>query len=602
MNEEMENKKLDKSLWKRIFKYLLVHKKILLGLFSILVILATTDAITPLFSRYAIDTYIATRNSDGIIWFAVIYLIVIVIKATTIFGLIYMAEKLFVLVSNDIRKDQFKKLQELSFSFYDQNTIGSLIARLTSDTWRLTGIISWGLVDLIWGSSIIIFVVIIMFTLNVKITLIVLTVIPVLALITIYFRKNILKATRKSRKDNSAITASFNEGIQGATTSKTLVREVKNLSEFNVKTNKLKSSSIRISILSALFYPIVASLGIVGTSLALWSGGILMLNSVITIGTLAAFITYSQQFFFPINDLARIIANFQMAQAAGERVFSLLDAKNTIVDSQKVLDMYGIVKPSDEVPKINGAIEFKNVSFQYKEGEKVLDNFSLKINPGECIAIVGETGSGKTTIVNLACRFYEPTSGEILIDGKNYKDVPLMYTQGNLGYMLQTPHLFSGSIIENIRYGNSNATDEEIIKISKMVKADEFIRKFKDGYDHKVSKGGGGLSTGQKQLICIARAIIANPSIFVLDEATSSVDTHTEQIIQHAISTVIAGRTSFVIAHRLSTIRQADRILVLEKGKVIEQGSHDQLISKKGHYYDLYTSQFIDEQEHTILD
>ena len=603
MTEQTEeyNKNFDISMWKKVMKYILVQWRYLVLLFLSLIILSGLEAVTPLLTRYAIDTYINTQTTDNMHWFAIAYFIIILIKAASIFSLIYLAEKLFVEVSHNIRKDSFKKLQQLSFSYYDKNTVGSLIARLTSDTFRLTGIISWGLVDLIWGSFTIVIVTILMFLLNIKITLTVLGVIPVLVIISLYFQRKILKSTRASRKHNSAITASFNEGIQGATTTKTLVRENKNLEEFDIKTAKLKSAAIKIAILSALFFPIVSSIGILGTSLALWSGGVMVYGGIVTIGTLSAFISYTQLFFYPINDLARIFANFQMAQAAGERVFTLLEANISIYDSEKVLSQYGMVNASDTVPKLSGNIEFKNVCFQYKEGEKVLDNFNLNVLKGQTIAIVGETGSGKTTIVNLACRFYEPTEGEILIDGINYKDIPLMHVQGNLGYMLQTPHLFSGTIKENILYGKLDATDEDVIEASKLVKAHDFITNFKDGYEHKIAKGGGGLSTGQKQLLCIARAIIANPSMFILDEATSSVDTHTEKNIQHAISTIIKGRTSFVIAHRLSTIRQADRILVLDKGRVIEDGSHEDLLLKKGHYYKLYTNQFLEEHEMEIL-
>ncbi|MBN2852558.1 MAG: ABC transporter ATP-binding protein [Clostridia bacterium] len=600
-DDQEYNKSFDLSLWKKVSKYIFRHWKYLILLFLSLAVLSGLDSINPLLTRYAIDNFIETKTTDHLVWFALIYLVAMVIKAFCIFSLIFLAEKLFVEVSHSIRKDAFLKLQKLSFTYYDKNTVGSLIARVTSDIWRLTGIISWGMVDMIWGTFTILTVTVLMFVLNVKITLTVLGVIPILLIASVYFQKKILKSTREARKYNSAITSSFNEGIQGATTTKTLVRENKNLEEFDVKTEKLKSSTIKIAILSAIFFPIVSALGILGTSLSLWSGGVMVFGGIVTVGTLSAFISYTQLFFFPINDLARIFANFQMAQAAGERVFTLLEAEVDIFDNEDVIRKYGVVKPSDEIPKLEGNIEFSNVSFQYKDGEKVLENFNLKVKRGQSIAIVGETGSGKTTIVNLVCRFYEPTEGEILIDGKNYKDIPLMHVHGNLGYMLQTPHLFSGTIKENIVYGNLNATDEEVINAAKLVSAHEFISSFELGYDHVISKGGGGLSTGQKQLICIARAIIADPSIFILDEATSSVDTHTEKEIQHAISKVIKGRTSFLIAHRLSTIRQADRILVLDKGKVIEEGSHNDLIKNKGHYYNLYTSQFLEEKEMDIL-
>jgi ATP-binding cassette subfamily B protein len=410
-----------------------------------------------------------------------------------------------------------------------------------------------------------------------------------------------IKASREARKNNAIVISSFNEGIQGATTTKTLVREDKNLAEFDEKATKLKSSAIRVAIYSALFFPIVTAISTLGTSLALWQGGVMVLGQALTLGTLTAFMSYTVQFFMPVNDLASIMAEMQSAQAAGERIMSLLETEPAIKDSEDVLKKYGVVKPSDKVPKLKGRITFEDVGFKYKDGEKVLDDFSIDVRPGECLAIIGETGSGKTTLVNLASRFYEPTEGRILIDGMDYKDMPLMHIHGNLGYMLQNPHLFSGTIRDNIKYGNLDATNEEIEEVAKLVKAHEFITGFEKGYDHEVSKGGGGLSTGQKQLICIARAIIADPSIFILDEATSSVDTHTERIIQEAISTVISGRTSFVIAHRLSTIKQADRIIVLDKGRIVEQGSHAELIRRKGRYYDLYTSQFLEEHETEIL-
>lgn len=600
-NNEEYKKGFDIKLWKKVFRYIVGYRKLTSMLIAVMVLLAGTDAVMPLMTRYAIDIFVMGRTTESITFFILIYLGLSIIKAITIFLLIYLAEKLMVNIGHDIREEGFTKLQELSFTFYDHNSIGNLVARLTSDTRRLTGIISWGLVDVTWAISLLLMITVIMFTLNVKIALIVLGVVPLLLLISLYFQKMILKASREARKNNAAIISSFNEGIQGATTTKTLVRESRNLEEFDEKATKLRSSAIKVAIYSALFFPIVTAISTLGTSLALWQGGMMVLGSVITLGTLAAFLSYTVQFFMPVNDLASIMAEMQSAQAAGERIMSLLETDPKIKDSGDVIAKYGVVKPSDIVPKLKGSIEFKNVGFRYKDGEKVLDSFSLDVKPGECIAIIGETGSGKTTIVNLAARFYQPTEGQILIDGIDYKEMPLMYIHGNLGYMLQTPHLFSGTIRDNIKYGNQKATDGQIEEVAKLVKAHEFIAEFEKGYDHIVSQGGGGLSTGQKQLICIARAIIADPSFFILDEATSSVDTHTEKIIQEAIATVIAGRTSFVIAHRLSTIRQADRILVLEKGIIVEQGTHAELICNEGRYYDLYTSQFLEEHEVEVL-
>lgn len=598
---ESYNKSFDILLWKKIARLLLKYWKLVLVLVLVMVALAAADALMPLLTRHAIDTFIVQQRTEGLLYFALLYLLLLAVKASSIFFLIYIAEKIMLNVGHDIRVAGFKKLQELSFSYYDQNTVGSMIARITSDTHRLTGIISWGLVDTIWAVSLLSFITVIMLTLNLRIALMVLIVIPFLALVSLYFEKKILSASREVQKNNSIITSAFHEGINGAITSKTLVREEKNLEEFGRKTRAMQTSAVKVAALSALFFPIVSILGVVGTSLAIWQGGVMVAGALLTYGTLAAFISYTLQFFYPINDLARIIADFQSAQAAGERIITLLEAPVGITDSEEVIRKYGEVRPSHHVPKLNGNIVFEQVGFQYKDGEKVLEDFSLEVKAGECIAIVGETGSGKTTIANLICRFYEPTSGRILIDGQDYRDLPLMHIQGNLGYMLQTPHLFSGTIRDNIKYGKLDASEDEVIRAAKLAGAHEFISTFPDGYAHHVSQGGSGLSTGQKQLICIARAIIADPSIFILDEATSSVDTHTEQQLQKAIAEILRGRTSFVIAHRLSTIQSADRILVIEKGRLIEEGNHHQLILKKGHYYRLYRNQFMEEMEGMLL-
>lgn len=600
-NIEEYKKGFDLKLWKKIFRYMAGYRKITLLLIFDMMILAGTDSVMPLLTRYAIDKFVAGKTTEFIGFFILAYLGLSLVKALTIFLLILLAEKLMVNITHDIRSEGFRKLQELSFTYYDQNTIGSLVARLTSDTRRLTGIISWGLVDITWATSLLIMITVIMLTLNIKIALIVLGVVPLLLAVSLYFQKRILKASREARKNNAIIISSFNEGIQGATTTKTLVREKKNLEEFDEKATLLRTSAIKVAVYSALFFPIVTAISTLGTSLSLWQGGMMVVGQAITLGTLTAFMSYTVQFFMPVNDLANIMAEMQSAQAAGERVMTLLETEPLIKDSPGVIEKYGVVKPSDNVPRLKGGITFRNVSFQYANGEKVLDNFNLDVRPGECIAIIGETGSGKTTIVNLACRFYEPTGGEILIDGVDYREIPMMHIHGNLGYMLQTPHLFSGTILENIRYGKLDATLEEVEEVARLVKAHDFIMGFEKGYEHEVSQGGGGLSTGQKQLICFARAIIANPSIFILDEATSSVDTHTEKSIQDAIAKVIEGRTSFVIAHRLSTIKRSDKILVLDKGKIAEQGTHKELISMKGRYYNLYTSQFLEEHEVEIL-
>lgn len=594
-NKEIFNKSIDFALWKKVFRYLSRYWKHVMGIILAMILQAITDATFPLFTEYAIDNIIGKENKEGLWLFALLFFLLLVVKGATVYIFIYLADMVWHLVSHDIRVDGFNKLQELSFSYYDKNATGSLFSRVTSDVNRLTGIISWGIVDTIWAIAMISIMTIFMFMKSVKITLVVLTIIPILVLISIFFQKRILFHSRESRRFNSIITGAYAEGIHGAATTKTLVREESNIKDFDKKTDDLKNASIKSAIYSGMFFPIVAVLGIIGTSLALWEGGILVLGESITIGTLTVFISYTLQFFHPVNDMARVFANFQLSQAAGERVMALLEAPLDIKDSDEVIAKYGHISPDMPVPKLKGDVRFEDVSFWYKEGEMVLDTFNLDVKAGQLIALVGETGSGKTTIVNLACRFYEPSKGTIYIDDQDYKTMPLMYIHKNLGYMLQSPHLFSGTIMENIRYGRPDATEEEVIEAAKMVEAHDFIMKFEKGYEHEVSKAGGGISTGQKQLISIARAIVNDPCIFVLDEATSSVDTQTEKAVQRAISKVLQGRTSFVVAHRLSTIREADVILVIEKGVVIEKGNHKELMTQKGHYYTLYKNQFIEE-------
>ena len=427
---------------------------------------------------------------------------------------------------------------------------------------------------------------------------------PPLAVISFYFQQKILKSWRAVRKTNSRITGAFNEGIMGAKTTKTLVREEANREEFQSLTETMRKSSVHAALLSAMFYPIVISLGGFATAYIIWKGGYdVFTTGAITIGTLTAFANYATQIFEPINNIARTFADMQQSQAAAERVITLLETEPEIADTPDVVEVFGdnFNPKRENWPDLKGDIEFKNVTFKYSGGEKVLSNFNLTVKAGQTIALVGETGSGKSTIVNLVCRFYEPTEGEILIDGVNYKKRSQLWLQSHLGYVLQQPHLFSGTIRENIRYGRLDATDAEIEEAARMVDAEDFILNMEKGYDTDVGEGGNRLSTGQKQLISFARALLANPAIFVLDEATSSVDTETEQKIQRAIQTALEGRTSFIIAHRLSTIRTADRILVIQNGKITEDGTHRELLRKKGYYYNLYTNQFKDEQERSIL-
>ena len=601
--EQEYQKHFDFGLWKKLLQFIHPYKKqmILLGIFMLG--LAGIDIIFPLMSKYAIDHFIIPRSTDGMLTFGLIFALLIVIQAGNVWFFIIIAGKIEMWLCYDIRKKGFQHLQELSFNYYDKTPIGWIMTRMTSDSQRLGETISWGLVDLVWGFTMMFGISIVMLFLNWKLALITLTVVPVLVIISLFFQKRILKAYRKVRKTNSKITGAFNEGIMGAKTTKTLVREDENLKEFQVTTSKMYRSSVQAAVFSALFLPAVLTLGSIGTGLALWFGGEGVILKTISYGTLVAFISYTIQFFEPVRELARVFAEIQNAQASAERIISMMEEKLDIKDGSEITEIYGDILQSkkENWPDIKGAISFRDVSFAYKDGENVLDRFDLDIIAGETIALIGETGSGKSTIVNLACRFYEPTKGEILIDGVDYRKRSLLWLHSNLGYVLQTPHLFSGTIKDNIRYGCLEAKNEDIIRAAKLVNAHNFIMNLEKGYDSEVGEGGSLLSTGEKQLISFARAILANPKIFILDEATSSVDTETEKIIQEAIHKVLKDRTSFIIAHRLSTIRSADRILAIHNGKIIEQGNHHELIKQKGYYYRLYTNQFMEEQEVQLL-
>ena len=608
--EEDYTKRFDLSLWKKIIHLAKPYHKNLLLTMIYMAICAVLDVVLPRMTGYAMDTFIAGQTTDGLGGFSAIYLGLLAIQVAAIFGFQIQSGRVETGTCYTIRKQGFQKLQELPFSYYDRMPVGYLMSRLTNDTQRLGDTIGWSILDLCWGAVFLVSCTVQMLLLNWRLTLVILLVLPPLAIISWKFQKGILESYRQVRKRNSQITAGFNEGINGAKTTKTLVREELNIEEFNAVSADMKKASVRAATLSALFLPIVVSIGSLGTAYALWQGGSSIIKgteimgTVMTIGTLQVFVNYTVSFFQPVRDIARIFAELQSSQAAAERVVSLLETEPDIVDSPEVEAVFGdnFHPKKENWPKLIGDIDFEDVTFRYKDGEKVLEHFNLHVDHGQTIALVGETGSGKSTIVNLICRFYEPTEGRILIDGADYRTRSQLWLQSNLGYVLQSPHLFSGTVADNIRYGRPDAIIEEVQKAARMVGAEDFILAMKDGFNANVGEGGNRLSTGQKQLISFARAILTNPSIFVLDEATSSVDTETEQLIQNAIQTVLEGRTSFIIAHRLSTIRSADRILVIQNGRITEDGTHRQLIAKQGYYYQLYTNQFQEEQGLDILD
>ena len=594
-------RRLDAGLWRRLIGYLKPFYAALFLIMGTQVISAACDTIFPLLTREAIDRFVGGASTSGVAGFALRYGLTVLVQTVCIYIFCLRCGKTEVGINRHIRQLCFRRLQELSFSYFDKTPVGFIISRMTSDTARLGETVAWGLVDLFWSSCYIVITIVAMLMLNVRLALLVLAVMPVIAVAAVWFQKRILAGYRIVRKTNSQITGAFNEGIMGAITSKTLVREQANTEEFAVLTGTMKAASIRAAVLSALFLPIVTSLGAIAVALVLWEGGreVTMLGGTLTIGTLAAFVQYATGIFEPISNIARIFADLQATQAAAERVVSMLETKPEIVDTPEVEAKFGdsFHPLRENWPDLKGDVEFDHVTFHYGGGEEVLHDFSLKVRAGQTVALVGETGSGKSTIVNLICRFYEPNEGVIRIDGVDYRKRSILWLQAHLGYVLQQPHLFSGTIRENIRFGRLDATDEEIEAAARMVDADSFIRAFPNGYDTEVGEGGNLLSTGQKQLISFARALIANPSIFVLDEATSSVDTETEQKLQAAIASALKGRTSFIIAHRLSTIRSADWILVIHEGRIQEQGTHRQLLAKRGRYYELYVNQFREEGE-----
>lgn len=603
--EEQEyTKSFDINLWKKILQFCTKFKRNFVLLLVFGTLLAANNAILPQMTRYAIDTFIIGADLTTLPVYILLYVGLLMANAGLVFGFIYLGGRIETDISAYVREIGFHKLQTLSFSYFDNTPVGWIMARLTSDTFRIGEIVSFGFFDIVWGVFTISFYIIFMLFTDVQLTLVLLAIMPVLVVMSIYFQRKILKAHRESRKMNSKITGAYNEGITGAKTTKTLIRERKNFDEFDALSGGMRKASIRAATISGIYFPLILTVTGIGVAMVLGTGGAAVLGGALTIGTLIAFIQYATQMSEPIGQIAQVLSQMQAAQASTERTLSLIETEPDVTDTEEVTAKYGdFENPNPEVwDAIRGGITFKDVSFHYKTGEQVLSHFDLDVRPGEKIALVGETGSGKSTIINLLCRFYEPTQGEIYIDGMNYKERPQIWLQSNLGYVLQAPHLFSGTVRDNIRYGKLEATEEEIIGAAKAVDAYNFIMKMEKGFDSDVGEGGNRLSTGEKQLISFARAIIKNPSIFVLDEATSSIDTETEQKIQLAIHKTLEGRTSFIVAHRLSTIRHCDRILVIDDGKILEQGTHKQLLRQRGHYYDLYTNQFKKEAEARILD
>lgn len=608
--EDVFSDKLDLSLWGRVFRHALPYKRLLVPLAIAAVSIAMVDASFALVTRWAVDTVVAAGGVTSLWPQILVYSFLTVALSVGVWVFIISAGGLSNNMSHDIRRDCFQRLQELEFAYFDHRPTGWLISRLTSDCDKLARIIAWGSLDLVWAVCLVIMIAIVLVVLHPVLGLLVLSVVPPLIFISAFFQKKLLLSSRDTRKFNSMITASFAEALQGLRTTKALVREQENLREFQGLSTQMYGVSIQNALQSAVYIPIVLTLGSLAAGIALWRGGHGVLDGSLSLGTMVAFIFYAGQFFNPINQIAQVLVQMQGAQAAGERVLSLLDTVPGISDSDEVkanLQKWDKPDRSADVAPDGGdreieSLEFRHVDFAYSDGEPVLKDFNLMVGAGQTIALVGASGGGKSTIVNLAARFYEPTGGEILINGRDLRDRSLAWYQSNLGIVLQGPHLFSGSVRENIRYGRLEATDAEVEEAARSVNADAFIRDLENSYETDVGEGGNRLSTGQKQLVSFARALLANPRIFIMDEATSSIDTETEQLIQQGLKAIFHGRISFVIAHRLSTIRTADCILVIEKGRILERGTHEELLAAEGHYHALYTRQFRQEHEANMFE
>lgn len=591
-------RRIDWGLWRRLLVHVRPHARVVLGLVVCGVILAVVDLGFPLLTRAVIDAITATDAPDlaAVRWVAWAWGGAVVVFGALIWALIVLAGRLASSVSHDLRRAGFARLQELSFSYFDRRPVGWLVSRLTSDCDRIANLLPWFSLDLVWGPSLAIGIAIAMLAIDVPLALAVLLIVPALVLVSVLFQRRMLQSSRLLRRANSRITASIGEAVMGVRTTKSFAREDDALGEFSVLVAESRAHALRNAIQGAVFLPIVSTIGAVGVGLAMWQGGA-RTDGELSLGTLVAFMQFAALFHQPVEDVARRLADLQGAQAAAERVQGLLDTAPEIGDSPAVQAAIARATAEGASTPDGGRrdiaeLEFRDVWFAYGDGPWVLRGVDIHAARGQTIALVGETGGGKTTVVSLLARFYEPTRGQILLDGIEQRERSLLWLQSSIGVVLQTPHLFSGTILENIRYGRDGATDDEVVAAATLACADAFITRLPEGYATAVGEGGARLSTGQRQLVALARAILADPQILILDEATSSVDTETEALIQTGIARVLAGRIAFVVAHRLSTIRAASRILVVDAGRILEAGTHDELLRKGGHYARLYRRNF----------
>ncbi len=601
--EKEYHDKFDKNLFKQLLDFFSKIKKYLILLMIITLIVVVIDGIFPLLNKYVLDNFLNTATPiTTILLFAIIYFSMVIFQSILFYYEFKVTGHIESKLGANMRKAAFENLMHLSFRYFDATASGWTIARLTSDIVRIAEVVAWTLFDSSWAVIQIIIISAIMLIINWQLALVVLIVVPVFFIVTYYFQKAILDLYRKTRLYNSKLTSHYNEAINGIKTTKTLTLETKNYQEFILDSAKMRKVAIITGKYQAFYRPLVNLASGISLASIIYLGIILVFKQNLSFSVLVLFSQYSVQFFEPLRMLTNAISEIQLAKASMERVFGMINEKSDNVDRPEVIEKYGDLLASKKniSERIIGAVEYRNVDFYYQASEPILTNFNLKVKPKETIALVGKTGGGKSTIINLLSRFYEPVSGNILIDGQDYREHSISWLHSQIGYILQTPHLFSGSIMENIRYGNKDATDEEIIEICKQIHAHDFIKDLEGQYNFEVGEMGNLLSLGQKQLISFARALIRKPSIMILDEATSSIDTQTEYLIQKAIDKIMASTTTFVVAHRLSTITNADRILVIYDGKIVQEGNHQELVKQKGYYRDLYLGQFMEESMHNI--
>ncbi len=594
----MEQKEIKTLPWfgvKKLWPYIRQYRKRIFIAILFAILGSVADSAWPLFNSYALNHYIGEQTLDTLGIFVALYVGLLLFQVYVNYQSMYRCGQIEMHVDRDLRDASFNHLQTLSFSYFNQNNVGYIHARVMSDTGKIGEMVAWRLMDLVWNGSYLLFVILVMLKTNLRLALFVMIVVPIAVFIISWFQKRLVVLNRRIRELNSTITSDFNEGITGARSIKTLRVEDVMEADFQKDTMEMRMASIRTSRYNASFVSLLTLMSSIALAIVLWQGGMLTQKGLMLLGSLSVFMTYAINMIEPLQMIVETITALIGIQVNIERFTNLMDTESDVADSAEVIAKYGdTFHPKKENwEPLYGDVKFQDVSFQYPDGtEMVLEHFNLDVPQGTNVAIVGETGAGKSTLVNLVCRFFEPTSGHVLIDGRDAKERSQLWLHSNIGYVLQQPHLFSGSVRDNLRYGKPDASDEEIMEALKLVNADEVIAKMDRGLDSEVGEGGDLLSTGEKQLLSFARALLSDPRILVLDEATSSIDTVTEKRIQNAIDTVIHGRTSFVIAHRLSTIVDADVILVVRDGKIVEQGKHHELMQQRGYYYSLYSRQF----------